>query len=357
MRILITAPSLDENRNVSGISTIVRQIIDHGTNEYRHFQAGREDGEAANAAWILKQAALPLRFFAAARTERPDIVHINTALTDLSIWRDAALAAAAKLAGRRLIVAVHGGKYLMNPFTNSRLENITERMLRRADTVIVYSELEESALRKRWPDLNIRILANAIPFSEVPHPERNNPVPVLIFFGRMHESKGLHELIEAARRLNEHGVEFEIRAYGDGPLRGFFIDGMTKVAGDKFQYGGVIAGREKWARLAEADIFVLPSRYGEGLPMAMLEAMAVGCVVVVADVASVVAVVNNGENGFVVEPGNAGQLTAVLEDLIRHPEKWGTVRENAIATVRDNFGIEEYIETLESIYAEAIGAA
>ena len=55
-------------------------------------------------------------------------------------------------------------------------------------------------------------------------------------------------------------------------------------------------------------IFVLPSRYGEGLPMAMLEAMAAGCVVVAADAGSVTAVVTDGENGYVVEPKNTAQL-------------------------------------------------
>ena len=47
MKIVITAPSLDEHKNVSGISTIVRQIIEHSPHEFSHFKAGREDGEPA----------------------------------------------------------------------------------------------------------------------------------------------------------------------------------------------------------------------------------------------------------------------------------------------------------------------
>ncbi len=99
MKIVITAPSLDEHRNVSGISTIVRQIIAHSGHKYAHFKAGRADGEKAGAGWMLKQAALPVRFFARILKEKADVIHINTALTDLSIWRDAALTRAAKMAG------------------------------------------------------------------------------------------------------------------------------------------------------------------------------------------------------------------------------------------------------------------
>src|ERR1044072_6276509 len=124
MKILITAPSLDESQNVSGISTIVRQIVEHSSFDLRHFTAGRKVREKANAVWLVKQAALPARFFWRCLIERPDVVHINTALTDLSIWRDAALTRAAKLAGRRVVLSIHVGKYLMNPFGNRRVEQI-----------------------------------------------------------------------------------------------------------------------------------------------------------------------------------------------------------------------------------------
>jgi len=354
MKILITAPSLDESQNVSGISTIVRQIIEHGSFAYSHFTAGRRDGEKAGAVWLAKQALLPFKFYLRIVKEKPGAVHINTALTDLSIWRDSALATAAKLSGRPIVLSVHGGKFLMNPFTNARLERVTEKMLRQASVVIVYSEYEKAAVLKRWPDLNVQVLANAIPFAEVPYFGRGNEEPVLVFFGRFHESKGLHETIEACRILKNEGCEFSFNAYGEGPEREFFLDGMREALGDKFYYGGIIAGREKWQRLAEADIFVLPSRYGEGLPMAMLEAMAVGCVVVVADVSSVASVIDEGINGYMVEPQNTPQLVSKLKGLLENRAGWKTVQENAVATIKEKFAIEDYMEKLESIYTQII---
>jgi glycosyltransferase involved in cell wall biosynthesis len=356
MKILITAPSLDESQNVSGISTIVRQIIDHGSFEYVHFAAGRRDGEKAGAIWLIKQAILPLRFFWRCLTVKPGAAHINTALTDLSIWRDAALVLAAKLAGRKVVLSIHGGKYLMNPFTGARVEKVTGRMLRRASVVVVYSDLEKTEVLKRWPDLKVEVLANAIPFADVPSSDRakrDNAKPVLIFFGRFHESKGLHEVIDAARILNDEGYDFQFNAYGEGAEKEFFLSGMRAGLGGKFHYGGIIAGKEKWRRLAEADIFVLPSRYGEGLPMAMLEAMAVGCVVVVADVASVAAVVTDGENGYVVEPKNLDQLVSKLKMLLDNKAGWKPVQEKAVATVKERFAIADYIEKLERIYQKS----
>lgn len=350
MKILITAPSLDETRNVSGISTIVRQIIEHGRGEFYHFTAGREDGERSGPKWMLKQAILPASFALKTITLRPDVVHINTALTDRSILRDAGLVTTAKLAGRKVVVAVHGGKYLIEDFESKSLEGIAGKMLAKANSVIVYSDFEKGHIARRWPSINIETLANAIPLENAFLRDRNNRVPVVVFFGRMHESKGLHELIEACRSLIANGFKFEFRAYGEGPIREYFVSEMETALGDRFHYGGVISGDEKWRVLGEADIFVLPSRYGEGLPMAMLEAMATGCIVIVGDVASVSTVISDGTNGYLVTPYDAPGLASKMKVVLDDKLEWATIRENAVATVINKFEITAYIDKLEKIY-------
>jgi glycosyltransferase involved in cell wall biosynthesis len=104
--------------------------------------------------------------------------------------------------------------------------------------------------------------------------------------------------------------------------------------------------------LAGADILVLPSRYGEGLPMSVLEAMAAGCVVVAGDVASVSSTIENGVNGFTVRPGDAEDLTETLSGILGDAAKWPAVGERATATVRERFDIAGYIARLEEIYRE-----
>jgi glycosyltransferase involved in cell wall biosynthesis len=354
MKVVITAPSLDEHKNVSGISTIVRQIIEHGSHDFSHFKAGREDGEAANAVWLAKQATLPVGFTAKLISEKADLVDINTALTDLSIWRDLALSKAAKLAGRPIVLALHGGKYLVNPIENSRVAAAVESMLRSAKIVVVYSELERQAVEERWKGLDIRVLANAIPVRSEPIAERNNIVPQIIFFGRLHESKGLGEMVTACRQLADDGVEFKLNCYGDGPMKDEFLADITAAIGERFFYGGVLKSSEKYSVLDNSDIFLLPSIYGEGLPMAILEAMAAGCVVVASEMASVASVIKNGVNGYMVEPRNTEQLVARLKNSLTDRSKWQPIREAAVATVQNDFAIEGYIAKLDAIYADAI---
>lgn len=354
MNIVITAPSLDEHKNVSGISTIVRQIIEHGSHDFAHFKAGREDGEAANALWLAKQATLPVGFTAKLLSEKADLVHINTALTDLSIWRDLALSKAAKLAGRPIVLALHGGKYLVNPIKSSRVASAVESMLRSAKIVVVYSELERQEVNKRWPGLDIRVLANAIPVRDEPIAERNNVIPQIIFFGRLHESKGLGEMVKACKQLADEGIEFKLNCYGDGPMKDEFLADINGAIGDRFHYGGVLKSSEKYSVLDKSDIFLLPSIYGEGLPMAILEAMAAGCVVVASEMASVASVIKDGVNGYMVEPRNTEQLVARLRETLTNRDNWQLMRQAAVETVRNDFAIEGYIAKLDAIYADAI---
>ncbi|HSK73313.1 MAG TPA: glycosyltransferase family 4 protein [Pyrinomonadaceae bacterium] len=352
MKVLITAPSLDEKENVSGISTLVREIIRNGKSQFYHFTAGRRDDEKAGVVWILKQILLPLRFFWQIFRKKIDLVHINTAFVPLSIVRDTALIAAARLAGRPVLLHPNGGRFLIENFDSRFLAWIAEKMARMSSKVLVLSELEKESLTRRWQGLNISILPNAIATDSIPSVERKNKEKTIIFFGRIHESKGLHEIIEACEILKKEGFRFQFKCFGTGPLKDFFISEMSRVLGEKFYYGGVVSGREKWQALAESDIFLLPSRYGEGLPLAMLEAMAAKCVVVVADVASVQAVIKDGENGFVVEPYNTRQTVEKLKILLSDKADWENLRRNALATIKENYSIEDYVEKLEIIYQE-----
>ncbi|MDQ3711603.1 MAG: glycosyltransferase family 4 protein [Acidobacteriota bacterium] len=353
MRILITAPSLDENKNVSGISTLVREIIEHGNAEFYHFQAGRQDDDKIDIHWILQQILLTPRFFWTIYREKIDLVHINTALVPLSIVRDAALTFTARLANRPVLLHPNGGRFLMEDFTSRPLAWTTEKMFRLASKVLVLSKHERVSITNRWQNLDVRILPNAIATDEVANVEPDlTDEKTIIFLGRLHESKGLHEIIEACRILKNENFNFQFNCFGAGALKDFFIAEMSQILGDKFYFGGVISGAEKRKRLAESDIFLLPSRYGEGLPLAMLEAMAARCVVVVADVASVRAVIKDGENGLMVEPYNTAQVVEKLKFLISNKADWKILQRNARTTIEENFAITDYVKKLEKIYAE-----
>jgi glycosyltransferase involved in cell wall biosynthesis len=354
MRVLITAPNLDERINVSGISTVVRQIIERGKADYIHFEAGRRDGEPADVRWILRQADSVRQFWSELKRKQIDLVHLNTNYNPLSVYRDAVYAATARAAGVPVLLHLHGGRFLAEEFKNPFLSRIAEKTARSAAAVLVLSELEKETIEKRWRGLETRVLENTVAIEEAVKAERNREIPVLIFLGRLHESKGLREIIAACRAVKNENFEFRFHAFGAGPLEDFFVREMTAVLGENFHFGGIVSGKAKWRALAEADIFILPSRYGEGLPVAMLEAMASGCIVIISEMASTGAVIENGANGFLIEPGNAARLVERLKFLLENKYVWEKLRQAARQTVEERFSLDIYIKQLENIYQETV---
>jgi glycosyltransferase involved in cell wall biosynthesis len=350
MKILITAPSLDENENVSGISALVRQIVKRSGHEFFHFQAGRRDGEKSGPLWFIKQIMLVPGFNNFIKRTKPDIVHINTSLVKRAIARDVLLVGAARKLGKPVVLHVHGG-----PFAAGEFEwwHLGKNMLNQANKVIVLSEREKEAILERIPELDIEVLPNAVPVDEIPETERGRHAKNIVYFGRIDANKGLDQIVEACAALKEKGFEFRFNCYGTGPQGREFIDQMLEVLGDDFHYGGVVTGADKWRALAENDVFLLPSKY-EGLPMALLEAMAAGCVPVVSNVGSIATVVEDGVNGvFVNETDAAERLGALLSGDFDLAE----MSRRARATIGERFDIKDYVEKLDGIYKEFAGEA
>lgn len=354
MKVIITAPSLNEDENVSGISTLVRNLIGKRAAKYVYFEAGRKDGEAANARWITRQTSLPLRFFSSLLAEKPDLVHLNTAFIPLAILRDTSLAGVARLAGVPVLLHVHGGPFVAGEIGNSALRFAARKMLRMATAVVVFSRREAESLSERFPGTAAIVLPNAVPIDRALEVERpSGGEKTFIFFGRLHESKGTRHIIEACRALKDQGFGFKFVCYGAGPEKELFLSSMSAILGDQFSYRGVAKGAEKWKAFSAADIFFLPSR-DEGLPLALLEAMAAGCVPVMSESGAVADVIEDGRNGFLIDAENTTQTVGRLKFLLSEGSVgWSDLRKNARDTVREKFDFAEYIQRLNKIYEQA----
>jgi glycosyltransferase involved in cell wall biosynthesis len=114
---------------------------------------------------------------------------------------------------------------------------------------------------------------------------------------------------------------------------------------------GLLEGERKLAALERAHIFVLPS-YTEGLPNAMIEAMAVGLPVVVTRVGSIPDVVIDETNGLLVQPRDSAALATALRRLIASAELRQRLGQAAHATARTRFATEHAARALSSLIAE-----
>jgi len=136
----------------------------------------------------------------------------------------------------------------------------------------------------------------------------------VVAIGRLVEKKGLDVLVRAAARLDPEVV---VEIVGDGPQRGR----LEELAGGRVRFLGALPHVEALERLRGAAAFALPCRElssgdRDGLPVALIEAMAAGVPVVSTPVAGIPEAVRDGETGLLVEPGDDAALAAALRRLL-----------------------------------------
>ncbi|GHT63948.1 hypothetical protein AGMMS50239_20790 [Bacteroidia bacterium] len=354
--ILITAPSLDVRKNISGISSVVQSIIKHNNQcNYTHYLLGRPDKKLTAFSWLMLLIKQLILFPFALKKNKIDIVHQNLPFDPKGILREFVINWWCKLLNIPVVLHIHGGVFLMNKTTNKFYDSLSKRIFKNSRVVVVLSEIEKEALRQNYQYPSASVLVNCIDislFSEIKKKE-HNPTPVFLFLGRLHESKGLEDIVNAFKLLKAD-VKFDFILCGDGPLREYIVSECKSLLKDQFKYLGVVSGQIKLNIIQSADYFLLPSRYGEGLPIALLETMAVGLVPIITDDASMKYVVENGQNGVIVEKRNPQDLYQKIKKVVSTPGLYQFLSTHAKESVVEKYDIQDYVSRLNDIYEKCL---
>ena len=144
--------------------------------------------------------------------------------------------------------------------------------------------------------------------------------PRLVCVGRICEQKGQLLLIEALARLRERGVACELVLAGDGDMRGDVEALVARTGlGDRVRITGWISGEQVRREIEGARALVLPS-FAEGLPVVIMEAMAIGRPVLSTFVAGIPELVVHGANGWLFPAGDLDALTDAMQACLAAPE-------------------------------------
>lgn len=168
---------------------------------------------------------------------------------------------------------------------------------------------------------------------------------LILAVGRLDEIKGFRHLVDACEVLAQRGVAFECRIIGEGPLRGE-LEARIAAAGLSGRVSLLGARKQEEVRdaLSRASLFVLPSVVTsrgdrDGIPVALMEAMAVGLPVVSTRVSGIPELVIHGESGLLADPGDARGLADCVQQLIADPVAARRMAEQARRTVEREFDV------------------
>ncbi|EFH6541118.1 colanic acid biosynthesis glycosyltransferase WcaL [Escherichia coli] len=196
-----------------------------------------------------------------------------------------------------------------------------QQLFRRGDLMLPISDLWAGRLQKMGcPREKIAVSRMGVDMTRFsPRPVKAPATPLeIISVARLTEKKGLHVAIEACRQLKEQGVAFRYRILGIGPwerrlrtlIEQYQLEDVVEMLGFK-------PSHEVKAMLDDADVFLLPSVTGadgdmEGIPVALMEAMAVGIPVVSTLHSGIPELVEADKSGWLVPENDARALAQRL---------------------------------------------
>ncbi len=178
----------------------------------------------------------------------------------------------------------------------------------------------------------------------------------LLFLGRIGEHKGADRILQAIAKL-PNSVRSKVRLCmaGDGAVDDTRALAERLGIALQVEIRDWIAGAEKEAWMQQTNVFILPSR-NEGLPMAMLEAMAWGKALIVSPVGGIPEFVTDGVEGFLVPPDDIDAIADAIRKLAENPDLRRQMGMAARTRV-EPLDIQNYRVRLGEIYREAFESA
>jgi glycosyltransferase involved in cell wall biosynthesis len=270
-----------------------------------------------------------------------------------SVLRKGLLTALGKLFGIPVVIHMHGAKFItMWETASPGRKAAIVGVLRRADVIVVLGQFFQQFLVEQLhvPASKIHIVANGVPDPGPKPLPANAPAKLnILFAGVVDQRKGVGDLLNALGLPNLRQFEWQLTIAGSGE-----IDAHRQLAeqlgiAERVTFLGWVDLDQISRLMRTADVFVLPS-YKEGLPMAIIEAMANALPVVSTPVGSIPDMVRDGETGLLVPAGNPAALSDALLKLLQSPELRAKIGTAARQLYLRDLTVSSMCDRLETIF-------
>ncbi|MBI1246761.1 glycosyltransferase [bacterium] len=267
---------------------------------------------------------------------------------------------AAYLTGVPLVYHVHSptSRDSTRKWQNWMNQRIEQMAISRAVRLICVSHSLAGHVRTLgMPESKISVVHNGVPqVGEVKPrdlPTGNWTLGTVALF---RPRKGLEVLLDAMALLRSRGHLVRLRAVGpfETPEYEAGIQAQVRRLELENAIDWVGFTQDVNAQFAQMDLFVLPSLFGEGLPMVVLESMAAGTPVVATDVEGVTEAIVNGQSGIIAKPGDAENLAQRIEAVLTAQEDWQAIRDQAMLRHAQSFSDVSMARGVAGVYEEIL---
>lgn len=340
--VLIIGPSPDE---IGGMSAVIQQTLDLDLSERYRTQllpitlcGNPAEGFLRRCGRHIEQL---IRLRAAINETASPLVHIHTC-SGWSFYRSMVDLLVVQYLGSRGVLHIHGAKF--DEFFESAphwRRRIISWSLRRADRVVALSSGWKEKLRRMAPHAPVTVIENAVDIPRANTVLDANRDCRFLLLARMDEWKGIDDLLVACTLLRGRNSHFKLTLAGPPGTAGDMASLNRRIRNHGLEsvvrYVGSVEGTQKSELLESSDVYVQPSHH-EGMPIAVLEALAYGLPVIATNVGGLPEMLSGSAAGVLTPPRNPRQLAGVMFDIATDPVRRARMAEAAHELAVARFG-------------------
>jgi glycosyltransferase involved in cell wall biosynthesis len=285
-------------------------------------------------------------------------VHVNLAAR-MSLFRKGAIVAVCRAVGVPVVLHLHADMqefYVALPYF---LQRMTRWVFGMATSVVVLGPVARYFVTRalRVPAERVAIVINGVPEATLPRRKLQPGGPQrVLFLGNLSEGKGVSILLQALSRPGFDRARLQVVIAGGGDVTGYHAKARALGVGEFVKFEAWCDQEKSGRLLAASDVLVLPS-LNEVLPLVILEALANRVAVVCTPVGEIPSLLTDGVDACFVTPGDADDLAAVLQEVLREPALMEAMGHNGRALYEQQFSLFQFFSSVARVHQRAFGIA
>lgn len=349
MKVCMVVPDADVKGGIASVVNGYREYNFEPSCEVRYVESYRDGSKWQK---FIKAIKGYFEFGKVISKDRPDIVHIHSSFGP-SFYRKMPFIYLASWKKIPIVNHIHGADFdTFYKSASSLKKNRIKKVYNKCQILLALSEEWKKNLEMIVPADKVVILEN---YCRIPDLQKNIKKKQTLFMGEIGKRKGCFDLPEIYRKAVAKGEKVPLIVAGDGALSEVKNLFEEKNLSDIVSFPGWIRGDDKLKILRESAIFLFPT-YHEGMPMAVLEAMAYGMAIISTNVGGIPKLIEDGVSGYLCEPGDVERLADRLAELFMDEEKRKSFGDAARQHAIKNYSMESHIAKLLVIYNRVLQA-
>jgi glycosyltransferase involved in cell wall biosynthesis len=359
-KVLLVGPSREALGGVANYYRTIYPMLEEPGLDISYFPIG-----SAHASFgFLSPLWDQIRLAAKLVSYQPDLVHVNPSFSLKSFLRDMLFITMSRLSGAKCVVFFRGWQVAFVQKIEDRFLWLFKRTYGNVDLIIVLAQEFRDKLVDWQISAPVVIETTTVPdlisrsFDlevKLELQRKSEPVTV-VYMGRLDQGKGIMEMLSAVELLGEKGLDVPLVIAGAGSIEDDVRRRIkeSQQLRSQVEFVGYVRDEDKIAVMLRGDIFCLISS-GEGMPNALLEAMAFGMALITCPTGGIKDIVIDGENGFFVEQQDIEDIAGKMEALNSDRLLLSAIAVKNCHLAQERFMASKVSRRLLNIYKRVLG--